>query len=134
MVEEETLKRIRRVKQQKENNKRDKFLSRDECNVLIDSAEPHLKPILITALNTGMRKTEILTLTWDNVNLKKVQFWLKSPKTMSKEEIQLCEQLPDGSSWSGYHHLSRHSHPDYLQLRYGHLYTEQQIIQQGVSK
>ena len=30
-----------------------------------------MKPIIITALNTGMRKGEILNLKWSNVDFKK---------------------------------------------------------------
>jgi len=93
MVEEETLKRIRRVKQQKENNKRLRFLSKEECQILIDSAEPHLKPILTTAVNTGMRKTEILTLTWDNVDLTHGFILLNVTKNDERREIPINKTL-----------------------------------------
>ncbi len=93
MVEEETLKRIRRVKLLKENNKRSRFLEEEECQILIDSAEPHLKPILITALNTGMRKTEILTLTWDNVDLKHGFILLNVTKNDERREIPVNETM-----------------------------------------
>ncbi len=93
MVEEEALKRIRRVKQQKENNKRLRFLSKEECQTLIDCAEPHLKPILVTALNTGMRKTEILTLTWDNVDLKHNFILLNMTKNDERREIPIDKTL-----------------------------------------
>jgi integrase len=93
MVEEETLKRIRLVKQQKENNKRLRFLSKEECQTLIDCAEPHLKPILITALNTGMRKTEILTLTWDNVDLKHGFIQLNITKNDERRDIPINKTL-----------------------------------------
>jgi integrase len=36
----------------------------------MSSCEPHLKPIVTPALNTGMRRRKILGLKWDNVNLK----------------------------------------------------------------
>ncbi len=70
MVEEETLKRIRKVKLLPENNRRLRYLSKEECKELVNSSESHLKPIITTALNTGMRKGEILNLKWDeNVDL-----------------------------------------------------------------
>jgi len=70
MVEEATLKRIRKAKFLEENNQRLRFLSAEECQELIKACHPHLKPIVVTALNTGMRKSEVLGLTWDKVDLK----------------------------------------------------------------
>ena len=65
LIDEETLKRVRRVKLLEENNRRLRFLSIEECQTLIAVCPPHLRPIVVTALNTGMRKEEILSLEWD---------------------------------------------------------------------
>lgn len=35
---------------------------------IIDRAAPHLKPIIYTALYTGMRRSNILNLKWDNID------------------------------------------------------------------
>ncbi len=37
--------------------------------ILIDSAAPHIRPIILTALYTGLRRGRILSLTWDQVDL-----------------------------------------------------------------
>ena len=66
MVGEETLKRIRKVKLLPENNRRLRYLSKEECQELISNCESNLKPIVIIALNTGMRKGEILNLELRN--------------------------------------------------------------------
>lgn len=55
----------------KEDNLQERILSFEEEELLIRNSSPHLVPILITALNTGMRKMEILTLTWDDINFDK---------------------------------------------------------------
>lgn len=59
--------------QLKENNSREeavlKHLTRARVLALIDAAEPQLRPILIVAALTGMRKNEILTLKWSHVDL-----------------------------------------------------------------
>src|SRR3990167_10086038 len=52
MVEGETLKRVRKCKLLPENNRRLRYLSKEECQALINVCSPHLKPIVITALNT----------------------------------------------------------------------------------
>ena len=50
-----------------ENNQRLRFLEENEITRLIDACRAHLKPIVICAINTGMRLSEILTLRWDQI-------------------------------------------------------------------
>jgi protein MpaA len=47
-----------------------RYLSKKECEELINSCEPHLKSIVISALNTGMKKIELLNLKWENVDME----------------------------------------------------------------
>jgi len=102
LVEEETLKRVRRVKLLEENNRRLRYLSIEECKTLLDECEKlgkknahyaHLGPIVITALNTGMRKGEILNLEWDNVDLKQGFILLDKTKNGERREIPINETL-----------------------------------------
>ena len=89
MVEEEVLKRIRRARPLPENNRRLRFLSLEECGRLIDSSDDHLRPIVITALNTGMRKQEILSLRWENVDLKNGLIMLTQDQTKNAERKEI---------------------------------------------
>ena len=70
MATEDTLKRVYKVKQLKEENTRLRFLNIEECQTLIDCCAEHLKPIVTVALHTGMRLSEILNLKWAQVDLK----------------------------------------------------------------
>lgn len=90
---EDVLKSIRKVKSLKGENKRLRYLSQDECRTLIDSCEHHLKPIVITALHTGMRKSEILKLRWDQVDLKHGFILLDKTKNGERREIPINETL-----------------------------------------
>jgi integrase len=93
MVEENTLIRIRKVKLLEENNRRLRYLSLEECQKLVSNCEPHLKPIVITALNTGMRKGEILSLKWHNVDLKHGFILLDITKNGERREIPINDTL-----------------------------------------
>jgi hypothetical protein len=68
MVHEGVLQKIRKVKMISEQNQRLRFLSEEECQAVVNACSQHLKPIVITALHTGMRKEEILSST--------VVFWV----------------------------------------------------------
>jgi hypothetical protein len=56
MVESEILKRVRKVRLIPENNRRLRYLSKEECKALVNSCDVHLKPIVTMALNTGMEE------------------------------------------------------------------------------
>lgn len=63
MITEETLKKVRKVKLLKGGVKRLRYLSDEEAERFVFNCESYLKPVVITALNTGMRKSEIFGLT-----------------------------------------------------------------------
>ncbi len=94
LVEEAMLKKVRRVKQLPENNRRLRYLSMEECNNLIRFCNSHLRPIVITALNTGMRKEEILSLKWDeNIDLKHRFILITNTKNGERREIPMNQML-----------------------------------------
>jgi integrase len=93
MLSEETLKRIRQVKLLEENNRRLRYLSKEECQSLINTCHGNTKDIVITAVNTGMRKGEILGLTWDNVDLKHGFILLHMTKNGERREIPINDTL-----------------------------------------
>ncbi len=95
MVEEGTLKKVRKAKLLEENNRRLRYLSKEECGALINACKNHLKPVVITALNTGMRKEEILSLKWDNVDLKNGFILLDITKNGDRREIPINSTLHD---------------------------------------
>ena len=93
MVNETTLKNIRKVKLLPEENQRLRYLETEEYMTLIDCCAAHLKPIVITALNTGMRKSEILKLKWNNVDLKNGFILLDKTKSGKRREIPINDTL-----------------------------------------
>ncbi len=117
MVEEDILKRTRKVRLLKEPPGRLRYLSKDECQALIGACISHLKPIMITALNTGMRKGEILGLRWEQVDLKHGFILLDVTKNGERREIPInstlratLEAIPHGLE-SEYVFVNRNGNP-----------------------
>lgn len=68
-----------------EQNIRDRVLTPDEFQRILAASPDYLKPILICAYYTGMRRGEILGLTWDRVDLKAGFIRLKEMDTKTGE-------------------------------------------------
>lgn len=82
--------------------KRLRFLSLEEAQGLISVCDDHLRPIVITALNTGMRKGEILKLRWDQIDLQHRFILLDKTKNGERREIPINNTVQ-----SVFHELSR---------------------------
>lgn len=94
MVEEYALKKVRQVKLLEENNRRLRYLPKEGCQTLINACDTHLGPIVITALNTGMRKGEILNLEWEkHIDMKHNFILLDKTKNGDRREIPINETL-----------------------------------------
>lgn len=70
------------------------YLEVDEIHTLIEAADPYFKPILLCAVYTGMRREEILSLKWKNVDLKRRIITLSEGKTV-KDKV---EYVPIGGT------------------------------------
>jgi integrase len=80
---------VRRVKLFKEDNKRLRFLEKEEMEALISNCCRHLKPIVIVALHTGMRRGELLHLKWHDVDFKRDIIYLINTKNSEKREVPM---------------------------------------------
>jgi len=80
---------VKKVKLFKENNVRVRYLEKEEIKKLIDNASAHLKPILIVALNTGMRKGEILNLKWYDLDFKNNIIYIRESKSGERREVPM---------------------------------------------
>ena len=82
---------IARVRLEAENNVRHNVIDDDRFTELHNSADQWFRPILRIAFDTGMRRSEILSLRWSQVNLKEGTITLeaKDTKTASARLIPL---------------------------------------------
>jgi len=81
----------RSVKMFKENNQRLRFLEREEIDRILANCCEHLRPIVIVALHTGMRKGEILGLKWRDIDIKRNIIHLSNTKNGEKREVPMNE-------------------------------------------
>jgi len=84
-----------KMKKFKEPPGRLRFLSIEEIFGLVEASADHLKPIIITAVNTGMRKSEILNLNWNDVSFKNRSIIIRQSKNNEIRIIPINKMLFD---------------------------------------
>lgn len=72
---------------------RDRVLSAEEEERLIAEVADHLKPIVVCALNTGMRRGEILSLKWKNIVDGQIVLEARNTKTKKQRRIPINSRL-----------------------------------------
>jgi len=75
----------RNVKLFREERRRERFLSPEECQRLLSECASHLRPIVALALVTGMRRGEILSLEWEDVDLARGIVTVCAEKSKSRK-------------------------------------------------
>ncbi len=78
---------------------KERILTDEEEVRLIAECPAYLKPIVITALNTGMRRGEILNLEWVQVNLDSRTIRVRHTKSGKDRQIPINETLFSALSW-----------------------------------
>ena len=79
----------------KDSNARDRILTHEEFTLLCEHSARHIREILTMGYYTGMRRGEILNLTWDKVDIKTRFINLEAADTKDKEKrsIPICDEL-----------------------------------------
>ncbi|MFA6412857.1 MAG: site-specific integrase [Syntrophales bacterium] len=68
-------------------------MSKEEISKLLPSCPPHLYDIVLCALNTGMRRGEILGLKWDQI--KDGLIYLQHTKTNTPRQVPINQTLTE---------------------------------------
>ena len=81
----------------KEDNKLQRYLTEDEEKRLLKEIAPHLKPIVICALTTGLRLANILNLRWEAIDVKMdyLEVLKQENKGHKKIQIPLSKKFKD---------------------------------------
>jgi integrase len=77
----------------KENNHRLRFLSEPEIEALLKACIPHLRPIVETALLSGMRRGELLSLRWEQIRNEFI--YLTETKSGKARQIPINDRLAE---------------------------------------
>lgn len=83
----------KKVRLLKEPPGRLRYLKPEEVGALLKASANHLRPIVVTALNTGMRKSEILNLKWKEVDLDNRKITVANAKNNEKRVIPINQTL-----------------------------------------
>jgi|SRR3989339_21132 len=86
---------VRSVSLFKENNQRVRYLEPQERDRLLAYCPAHLKPIVITALNTGLRRSELLNLTWADIDFDRHLIRVRQSKTGEPRYIPINNLLTE---------------------------------------
>lgn len=90
-----TLNPVKRVQRVRTENRMERFLTHDEASTLLKHCPEWLRGVVIAALMTGCRQSELLTLTWDCVDLPRRSLRLSGSRTKTGKgrDIPINETL-----------------------------------------
>ena len=86
---------VTRVRMCKEKAIRLRYLEKEEITRLVANCSPELRPIVVLAVNTGMRRGEILNLKWRDIDFKRDVICLLETKSDEKREVPMNEAVKD---------------------------------------
>jgi len=78
-----------KVKLLRERNIRVRYLEEEDIEKLCRACPHYLKPIVITALNTGMRREEILSLKWKDLDFRHRIIYVLDSKNGEAREVPM---------------------------------------------
>ena len=81
------------VKMGREANNRVRYLTTLEIEKILGAANPRLWPVVAIALLTGMRRGEILNLTWENIDLANRRLYILQSKSGLPRELPISPKL-----------------------------------------
>jgi integrase len=86
---------VSKVPREKEDNERDRWLTVDEEVSLLENSPDWLRDIILFNLHTGLRQDELLSLTWDRVDMIRKTILIKDTKNGKPRTIPLNRDVLD---------------------------------------
>jgi integrase len=86
----------RKVRKLRENNERKRYFTQDEEQRLmaaLTARRAHLRPLILLAINTGMRRGELLSLAWRNVDFQRGVIHVTNTKTGRDRDVPMNSEV-----------------------------------------
>jgi len=83
----------KKVKLLKGEVKRVRYLMPDQVQIFLSNCADHLRPLVTVAVHTGMRRGELLSLRWDQVNFEQGFITLLDTKNHERRDIPMNETV-----------------------------------------
>lgn len=106
------------IKTKKPVSKRIRWLTRDEAERLIECMPESIKPVVIFALATGLRRSNILDLEWQQVDMQRKVAWVNPENAKAGKAIGVAlndtacrvlrDQIGKSSKWVFVHTKPKH--------------------------
>lgn len=98
-----------RIKAFKVDNTRVRYLEELEARKLIGVCQEPLKSVVLVALNTGLRRGEILSLKWNDINFTERFITIRETKSKRNRHVQMNQEV-----FNTLHDIFRHTPGDYV--------------------
>jgi integrase len=109
------------VRKLPENNVRMRILTQEEFQRLLDRCPDHLRPVILTAYFTGMRRSEVVGLLWSEIDFEKG--FIRLPASRTKPKVARPVPIPPPVK-NMLERLPRGLHTDRVFLRNGKPFDE----------
>lgn len=92
---------LAKVKKLKVSQKKFRYLSLEEIESVLPNCPDFMYPILLTAIHTGLRKSELFRLEWSDIDFERASLTvtakgIEHTKNYRNREIPMTEQLSEG--------------------------------------
>lgn len=85
----EWIQRVPKIRLFKETNDRERSLTQDEAKLLLLELPKHQRSVVLFALTTGLRLSNVVRLKWAQVNLDLKHAWIKGSQSKNRSPIAI---------------------------------------------
>jgi integrase len=85
----EWIQRLPKIRLYKETNDRERALTQEEAKLLLLELPKHQRPVVLFALTTGLRLSNVVRLKWAQVNLDLKHAWIKGSQSKNRSPIAI---------------------------------------------